>query len=30
LLSRPLRGRVRGHVKVNNTTTVMGQNQKHV
>jgi hypothetical protein len=30
LLSRPLCGRVRGHVAVNNTTTVMGQNQKHV
>jgi hypothetical protein len=30
LLSRPLRGRVRGHLEVNNTTTVVGQNQKHV
>ena len=30
LLSRPLRGRVRGHVAVKNAPTVMGQNQKHV
>jgi hypothetical protein len=28
LLSRPLRGRVRGHVAVENTPTVMGRNQK--
>ena len=30
LLSRPLRGRVRGHVAVENAPTVMGQNQKDV
>jgi hypothetical protein len=30
LLSRPLRGRVSGHIEVKNTTTVMGQYEKHV
>jgi hypothetical protein len=30
LLSRPLRGRVGGHVEVQNATPVMGQHQKHV
>jgi hypothetical protein len=30
LLSGPLRGRMRGHIEVNNATTVMSQNQKHV
>ena len=30
LLSRPLRGRVRGHVVVENAPTVMGQHQKDV
>ena len=30
LLSRPFRRRMGGHVAVNNTTTVMGQYQKHV
>ena len=30
LLSRPLPGRVGGHVAVQNATPVLGQNQKHV
>ena len=30
LLSRPLRGRVGGHIEVQNATPVMGQYQKHV
>ncbi len=30
LLSRPLRGRVGGHIEVKNPTPVMGQYQKHV
>src|SRR5215470_1806620 len=30
LLSRPLRGWMTGHVKVNNATAIMGQNQKHI
>jgi hypothetical protein len=30
LLPRPLRGRVRGHVAVQNAPSVMGQNQKHI
>src|ERR1700758_658843 len=30
LLSRPFRCRMGGHIAVNNTTTVMGQYQKHV
>jgi transposase len=30
LLSRPLRGRVSGHIEVKNTTTVMSQYEKHV
>jgi len=30
LLSRPLRGRVGGNVKVQNATAVMGQNQENV
>ena len=30
LLSRPLRGRVGGHIEVQNATPVMGQHQKHV
>jgi len=30
LLSRPFRRRMGGHIAVNNTTTVMGQYQKHV
>ena len=30
LLSRPLGGRMGGHIKVKNTTTVMGQYQKYV
>ena len=30
LLSRPLRGRVGGHIEVQNTTPIMGQYQKHV
>ena len=30
LLPRPLRGRVRGHVAVENAPSVMGQNQKHI
>ena len=29
-LSRPLGGRVRGHIEVQNATPVMRQNQKHV
>jgi hypothetical protein len=30
LLSRPFRGRVGGHIEMQNTTPVMGQHQKHV
>jgi hypothetical protein len=30
LLSRPLRGRVGGHMEVQNATPVMGQHQKHL
>ena len=30
LLSRPLRGRMSGHVEVNNATPIVGQHQKHV
>src|SRR5881409_1099925 len=30
LLSRPLRGGMSGHIEVENATTVMGQDQKHV
>src|SRR6267143_542006 len=30
LLSRPLRGRVGGHIEMQNATPVMGQHQKHV
>jgi hypothetical protein len=30
LLSRPLGGRVGGHIEVQNATAVMGQHQKHV
>jgi hypothetical protein len=30
LLSRPLRGRVGGHIEVQDATPVMGQHRKHV
>src|SRR5215469_16736101 len=30
LLSRPLRGWMTGHVKVNNATAIMGQKKKHI
>jgi len=30
LLARPLCGRMSGHIKVKNTTPVMGQYEKHV
>ena len=30
LLSRPRSGRMSGHIEVDDTTSIMGQNQKHV